>query len=36
VERNGLDKVRSLDAHYNELAAELKPGKVYKLTKQYN
>ena len=28
----GLDKVRILDAHYAELTAELKPGKVYKLS----
>jgi rhodanese-related sulfurtransferase len=30
----GLDKVRILDARYPELAAELKPGKVYKRTKK--
>ncbi|MCK5793247.1 MAG: rhodanese-like domain-containing protein [Anaerolineales bacterium] len=27
-----LDKVRILDAHYAKLTAELKPGKVYKLS----
>jgi rhodanese-related sulfurtransferase len=30
----GLDKVRILDAGYDELAAELKPGRVYKRTRR--
>ena len=34
LQLKGLDKVRILDARYPELAAELKPGKVYKRTKQ--
>jgi ABC-type sugar transport system ATPase subunit len=33
---HGLDKVRILDARYNELTAELKPRKVYKRTKPKN
>ena len=32
LQLQGLDKVRILDAHYAELTAELKPGKVYKLS----
>ena len=34
LQLKGLDKVRILDARYPELTAELKPGKVYKRTKQ--
>ena len=34
LQLKGLDKVRILDARYPELAAELKPGKVYKRTKR--
>ena len=33
LQLRGLDQVRILDAHYNELTAELKPGKVYKRTR---
>ena len=32
LQLKGLDEVRILDARYPELAAELKPGKVYKRT----
>ena len=34
LQLKGLDKVRILDARYPELAAELKPGKVYKRTEK--
>ena len=34
LQLKGLDKVRILDARYPELAAELKPGKVYKRTRK--
>jgi len=34
LQLRGLDKVRILDARYNELADELTPGKVYKRSKQ--
>jgi rhodanese-related sulfurtransferase len=30
LQLQGLDKVRILDAHYDELTSELLPGKVYK------
>ncbi len=33
LQLHGLENVRILDAHYNELTAELKPGKVYKRTR---
>jgi len=33
LQLHGLDKVRILDARYNELAEELLPGKVYKRVK---
>lgn len=33
LQLKGLDQVRILDAHYPELTAELKPGKVYKRTR---
>ena len=33
LQLKGLDKVRILDAHYPDLTAELKPGKVYKRIK---
>jgi len=33
LQLQGLDNVRILDAHYNELTAELKPGKIYKRTR---
>ena len=34
LQLKGLDKVRILDAGYDELAAELKPGRVYKRTRR--
>ena len=34
LQLKGLDKVRILDARYDELTAELKPGKVYKRTRE--
>jgi len=34
LQLKGLDKIRILDARYPDLTAELKPGKVYKWTKQ--
>jgi rhodanese-related sulfurtransferase len=34
LQLKGLDRVRILDARYPDLTAELKPGKVYKWTKQ--
>jgi rhodanese-related sulfurtransferase len=33
LQLRGLDQVRILDARYNDLTAELKPGKVYKRTR---
>lgn len=32
LQLKGLENVRILDAHYSELAAEITPGKVYKLS----
>jgi hypothetical protein len=32
LQLQGLENVRILDAHYDDLTAELKPGKVYKRT----
>ena len=34
LQLKGLDNVRILDARYDELTAELKPGKVYKRTRK--
>jgi hypothetical protein len=34
LQLRGLDQVRILDAGYEELAAELKPGRVYKRTRR--
>ena len=34
LQLRGLDRTRILDAGYEELSAELKPGKVYKRAKQ--
>jgi rhodanese-related sulfurtransferase len=33
LQLQGLDKVRILDAHYDELTSELLPGKIYKRLK---
>jgi len=33
LQLHGLDNVYVLDARYNELTAELKPGKIYKRTR---
>jgi hypothetical protein len=34
LQLRGLDQVRILDAGYEALAAELKPGRVYKRTRR--
>jgi rhodanese-related sulfurtransferase len=34
LQLRGLDQARVLDAGYEELAAELKPGRVYKRTRR--
>ena len=34
LQLRGLDQVRILDARYDELTAELKPGKVYKRSRK--